>query len=430
MSVTVSPDASRGLWRSYHARDLKGWSGMTDRVVDAVVAAISTLKGETAAAELRHRGLDRLHEFIDVSEVSLVRDQVLTSLRQPLLEMATAIGRQVLGWQHDFFVDDYLILRINFPYEAARRSNPKAENPGVGRLSESVRSVFQARKVIDPVYDPKTYHRDHPPAAWAHGPHMDSWAGHSRDGRNIWWAIGEVPADAGMVLYPELAGEALPCEPRTLYLRAGYPLPAPTGLPLKAGEMLIFDPEVLHGTHLNTSGSTRVAVSMRLNASRPTFDPSCFYAREFWRRSSDIERGHDEVLHLRREDNLGPACDPVPVSRRTGLPVIDGVVESGTSTVVVDLRNVPDSVSRLVVTGGPHRVMLARTVAGWNAFDTACPHYGLDLADGGADQDKVYCPGCAVGFDKVTGRSACASLTLRSYPVIEVPSGLRIRVDA
>ena len=430
MSNTVSPDASKGLWRSYHARDLEGWSGMTDRVVNEIVDAVAVLKGATAAGELRQRGLERLHEYIDVSEVSQVRDHVLTSLRQPLLEMATAVGRQVLGWQHDFFVDDYLILRINFPYEAARRSNPRAENPGVGRLSESVRPIFQARKVIDPVYDPKAYHRDHPPAAWAHGPHMDSWAGHSRDGRNIWWAIGDVPADAGMVLYPELAGEALPCEPRTLYLQAGYPLPPPTGLPLQPGEMLIFDPEVLHGTHLNTSGATRVAVSMRLNASQPTFDPSCFYAREFWRRSSDIERGHDEVLHLRREENLGPAADHAPASHRPGLAAIEGGFDADASTVFVDTRMIPGSATRLVIAGGPGRVMLVHTVDGWRAYDAACPHYGLDLADGGADRDKLYCPGCAVGFDRRTGQSACASLTLQSYPVNEVPGGLRITVNA
>jgi hypothetical protein len=103
-----------------------------------------------------------------------------------------------------------LILRINFPYEVARKASAAAENPGIGRISVALRDVAKARRVTDPVYDPKGYHKGHPPAAWAHGPHIDSWAGHSKDGLNIWWAIGPVPAEAGMVLYPELAGKTLP----------------------------------------------------------------------------------------------------------------------------------------------------------------------------------------------------------------------------
>ena len=44
------------------------------------------------------------------------------------------------------------------------------------------------------------------------------------------------------------------------FIRAGYRLPKPTFTPLAAGEMLVFDPETLHGTHLNVTESTRVAL--------------------------------------------------------------------------------------------------------------------------------------------------------------------------
>ena len=215
---------------------------MTALVVNEIVGAVDAIKGPEAAGRIRRDGVQRLHDVIDAREVTPLRDRVLDALRMPLLEMAVSIGRGVLGWDHDFYVDDYLILRVNFPFEVARRTDAGAENPGVGRLSPSVRDLFKSRKTIDPVYDPRGYHRGMPPAAWAHGPHLDSWAGHSRDGRNIWWAIGPVPPQAGMVLYPERAHQDLPPDPRTLYLKAGFPLPPPTCLPLDAGEMLIFDP--------------------------------------------------------------------------------------------------------------------------------------------------------------------------------------------
>lgn len=408
-----------GEWMRRDVRDLPGFAGMRERVMDAIVAAVAEMKGPAAAARIRDEGVQHLHDVIDAREVTPLRDRVLEALRTPLLEMAVAVGRHVLGWTGDFYVDDYLILRVNFPFEIARESDRGAENPGVGRLSASVRDLFKQRKTIDPVYDPRTYHRGLPPAAWAHGPHCDSWAGHSRDGRNVWWAIGPVPADAGMVLYPELAGLDLPSDPRTLYLKPGVALPPPTALPLEAGEMLVFDPEVLHGTHLNTTDDTRVAVSMRLNASRPVFDPGCFYAREFWRRAADIEAGVDRVLHLPREDNLGPSA-PVrtrPPSAR--LPVTAGRFDRPGGTIRAPLDGSAAVAPRVIVETDDRRVMVVRTARGLRAYDAACPHYGVDLADGGMDGDNAYCPGCALAFDLDTGRSACPSLTLTRHDVHE-----------
>jgi len=407
-----------GEWIRRDVREVPGFAGMTARVVDEIVDAVAQVKGPDAAERIRREGVQHIHEVVDAREVTPLRDRVLDALRTPLLEMAVAVGRHVLGWKGDFYVDDYLILRINFPFEVARRSDRGAENPGVGRLSPSVRDVFKARKTIDPVYDPKSYHRNLPPAAWAHGPHCDSWAGHSRDGRNIWWAIGPVPADAGMVLYPELANLDLPPDPRTLYLKAGVPLPPPTALPLESGEMLVFDPEVLHGTHLNTTPETRVAVSMRLNASRPLFDPGCFYAREFWRRAADIEAGVDSVLHLPREENLGPPVPARAAAAPARLPVAAGVVDPSGGVIRAPLDGT-GAAPRVIVEADGRRVMVLRTPGGLRAYDAACPHYGLDLADGGMDAAHTYCPGCALAFDLDTGRSACPSLTLAAHDVRE-----------
>jgi nitrite reductase/ring-hydroxylating ferredoxin subunit len=416
----------KGQWLRRHARDLPGHAGMTERVVDEIVAAVTALKGPAAGDRIRREGVPCLHEVIDAREVTPLRDRVLDALRWPLLEMAVTIGRDVLGWEQDFYVDDYLILRINFPFEVARRTDAGAENPGVGRLSPSVRDLFKARKTIDPVYDPKSYHRSLPPAAWAHGPHLDSWAGHSRDGRNVWWAIGAVPAEAGMVLYPELADHDLPPDPRTLYLKAGVPLPPPTYLPLDAGEMLVFDPEILHGTHLNVTDGTRVAVSMRLNASRPAFDPGCFYAREFWRGAADIAAGVDRVLHLPREDNLGPPVPVRPPTSPASLPRVQAAADSGDGVIRAAVDPAFASAPRLIVEAAGRRLMVARTPAGLRAYDAACPHYGLDLGDGGSAGGRVYCPGCALAFDLITGRSACASFTLRAHEIREERGVLEI----
>ena len=430
MDATGQPRQPEGRWLIRSARELAGRGDMTGRVAAAIIDAVAGIRCPEAAADLERRGLERLHEVIDAREVGPLRDRVLDGLRPALLSLAVAVGRQFLDWKDDFFIDDYLILRVYFPYQVARHADPTAENLGAGRLSESVRALFQARKTVDPVFSPFAYHRGHPPAAWAHGPHRDSWAGHSRQGWQIWWAIGEVAPEAGIVLYPELTGLNLPFDPRTLGLRAGYPLPKPTCLGLKAGELLVFNSEVPHGTHLNTSQTTRVSVSMRLSAAKPTFNPACFFAREFWRRASDIEQGQDRILHLPREENLGPAMEPAPPPPRATAPVLAGVLNADSGIIDSGLAREAVDLKRVIVESGPYRVLVAWTSAGLRAYEAACPHYGLDLADGASDGDSLYCPACAVHFDLRTGESACPSLALRSLPVWVTEGRLHIQVNA
>src|SRR5687767_3889033 len=215
------PVSAMNLWLHRSAAAL-GAGDLHRRIVDEIIDGVRALKGDPAAQLVSDRGLELLHTVVDSTDLARLRDRVLEAMRPDLLKMAVVVGRNLLHWSGEFYVDDYLILRINFPYEVARKADPKGENPGIGRVSPSIRPIAQARRPVDPVYDPKSYHKDHPPAAWAHGPHKDSWAGHSMDGLNIWWAMCDTPAEASMVLYPELMGKEAPRDPRTLYVGRGY----------------------------------------------------------------------------------------------------------------------------------------------------------------------------------------------------------------
>lgn len=427
---TDSAAATRGLWCRQPNASMPGQEALHAAIVEAIIEAVAALKGERAADILRTRGLEALHHVLDPLDLGQVRDRVVEALRDRLLAMAVEVGRTLLGWDGEFYVDDYLILRLNIPYEVARKADVGGENPGIGRISPWMRDVAAARRLKDPVYDPKGYHKGHPPAAWAHGPHLDSWAGHSRDGLNIWWAMCDVPAEASMVLYPELAGRTLPCDRRTLYLGQDYSLPVPTFVPLAPGEMLVFDPEILHGTHLNVTDRTRVAVSMRLNASKPTFDPNCFYAREFWRLASDIEAGRfDRVLHLKREDNLAPPAATADVELyRTAPKVVKAVIMDGVARIAQP-QPLAEGERLIALVSEDRRLLVMRVDGRLRAIDGACPHYGVDLAFGGQAEDRLYCPACAVAFDLRDGSSASASLSLRCHGVREENGAIVIELS-
>jgi nitrite reductase/ring-hydroxylating ferredoxin subunit len=199
--------------------------------------------------------------------------------------------------------------------------------------------------------------------------------------------------------------------------------------------MLVFDPEVLHGTHLNITNHTRVALSMRLNARSPQFDPACFYAREFWRRASAIEAGaFGEVLHLKREDHLAARPAPLPVQPAPRRPPITLAgplsplepIAIGPSTLVADGERIVVDLPEPSATNARCAIMIVRAGGVLRAFPTACPHYGVDLSDGAVDDTAIYCPGCGVAFDLRSGESGSKALTLRQLNVSEHDGHIRL----
>jgi len=381
--------------------------------------AVESLEGSAARHVLDTHGLGALHVALPAARIGELRDVVMPQIRPDLLTLACEIGRTVLGIEGEFFVDDYTILRINYPYLVALQAPGAAENPGIGRVADRTRLESNASRVIDPVYDPKGYHENQPPPAWAHGPHQDTWTGHSRSGVNLWWAVDDVQEECSLVLYPETFGRPFAPDPRSLYLKAGQPLPKPTKMALRRGEMLVFNPEMLHGTQVNTSPITRLALSTRLNPHAPSFHPGCFYAREFWHSSTDVAAGrHDEVIRFRREDHLDAEAEPFIEAPAGPIPL--QAAPSSDEWQPICAADALTAGRKLVVrTEGFEDVLVVRTEHRLHAMQARCPHLRIGLCDGSHDETTIWCPGHAVAFSLETGRSSCDALRLRTYGVRE-----------
>lgn len=408
--------------------DFRQQAAITKRVRDAILAFVGELRGEAARSDLESRGLGYLHIHLAPEDIQGLRDRVMPQIRPLLFGFACEVGGGVLGLEGEFFVDDYAILRVNLPYEVTLRAAETAENPGIGRVDPAVRGRASSVSKRDERYDPKAYHKNTPPASWAHGPHKDTWTGHSRRGINIWWAIGDVVEENSMMFYPATFGKAYESDPKSLYIAPGYPLPEPRKMALHAGEALVFNPELLHGTHLNTSGLTRVALSARLNPERPRFDPGCFYAREFWHSSRDLQEGRfDAIVQFARDENLesAPVSD-IPVDR-VSHPTLDASPAPG-GWESIDRGQLDASVARhhVRLTNG-RTVLLLRAGGRWAAVQSMCPHLDVDLADGFGDGTRVFCPAHGVAFRLEDGTSSSPLLTLATYEVEEGPTRLRLR---
>jgi len=411
--------------------DLEGQASLTARVRALILDAVGEIAGASARRSLEQRGLGTLHEQLPAEQIGALRDRVMGEVRPELFRFACTLGESLLGLEREFFVDDYTILRVNYPYEVALNASDAAENPGIGRVDPDVRGKASSTQKRDAVYDPKGYHRNTPPASWAHGPHKDTWTGHSRGGLNLWWAIDDVVEENSMILYPSTFDRLFEADPRSLYVAEGYRLPKPRKMAMRAGELLVFNPELLHATHLNTSGRTRLALSARINLMQPRFAPGCFYAREFWHSSVDISHGRTDVIRqFKRDENLE---DP---SGSTGRVVEAKAelrtarasrVDDGWHVVPVDALDL-EAERQLVELADGRKVALLREDERWVAVQATCPHLDLSLMDGFSDSEAIFCPAHGVAFRLDSGRSSSRLLRLETYDVAVDVTSLRIRL--
>jgi nitrite reductase/ring-hydroxylating ferredoxin subunit len=415
---------------------------MYAKVVDTFLDGVAAIAGRACRDRVAAAGLGQLHRFFPVEDVLLLEDYLLRRLRNDLYYWSFRVGRETLGLAGTFYVDYLIVIRIHYPFMIARQAR-RVKHPAkslkeqarlllaaardwrllANLLGKRLRAVFRKRSRQDSgAFNPNDYHRSLPDPARSHGPHVDTWYGHSYDGVNLWWAIDGVTEDNTVILYPETFGHTLPFDPRSMYVAPGITLPRPVKPALEPGQLLVFNPETLHGTQVNISDRTRVVISTRLNPDVPRFDPHAPFHFEHWFSSQDLEQrrfgrirvfartkyqGRRRQVRPRAPLQETPAAIACPQSARLGQPVrvcASHELEQG-GRLAVDLENA--------------RLLLVRCGNAVVAYSRVCPHLGIDLADGHYDGTRVFCPGHGIAYSVEDGSSGCAAFRLRAYHAFE-----------
>jgi nitrite reductase/ring-hydroxylating ferredoxin subunit len=418
------------------------------KVLAAFLDGVEALASPASRRALERTGLRKLHEHFPVGKVRLLEDFFLKRLREELYYWSFAVGRETLRLAHPFYVDYLIVVRIHYPFLAAKAARDIAEPPFpfkerlrlAGASLRNLRMLVnriglgfrkgQARRQQRIAYDPAAYHRGLPTPARAHGPHVDTWYGHSYDGINLWWSIDGVNVDNTVILYPDMFGRPLAYDPKSMYLAPGVPVSKPHHVDMRPGQLLVFNPEMLHGTQVNISNDTRVALTTRLNPGRPRFNDDAPFNFEHWYVSTDLERRRFRALKVfpsnvfRGEPSIrvhAPLTETKTIRAtirerlRADTPTRVGRVSDlePHHKVVVDLENA--------------KLVLWRTEDGVRAFRRICPHLGVDLADGYHDDDRVFCPGHGVAFSWADGSSRCPVFRLRSVEAFEEDGYVYVR---
>lgn len=425
-----------------------------DLVCEVLLEGIRNLEGEQTYRLAQERGLSQLHTYFPIERVRDLKNFTVERLRKHFLELTVSVGREFLGLSGEFYVDTNTILRINYPFSHAKNASKNTDDPSVGsgkKISPPLwqkavhhPSVVAVRAKLTSLlkrdslaemgkawerasnYDPAAYHKGLPPAAWAHGPHIDTWYGHAFDGINLWWAIAGVTVENSLVLYPQTFGRDVQPDPKSMYLRPGTPLPEPASLDLGTGDMLLFNPEILHATHLNIVDETRIAITTRINPGVPHFDPRAPFARTQWLQATDIDAGRcDRTKTFPRELHLRMANKQPPDTRVVKSFDVDGKLGDAFTRVCASEQLRAGELAR--ANFGSQQVLLMRGPQGVHAVSSRCPHLGLDLADGFYNEERLFCPGHGLVFEFATGESQCSEFRVRTFDVEEREGSVFLR---
>jgi nitrite reductase/ring-hydroxylating ferredoxin subunit len=414
---------------------------MYRKVVDTLLDGIGELHGPDSRAKVKAAGLAHIHEHFPVEKVPLLESYFLKRMRDELYYWSYRVGADTLGLAHPFYVDHLIMVRIHYPHLQARKAGKLAEPPypisEKWRLAKAALTnprmlknfvlkntpKARAEKKRTSKYNAVAYHGEIPSPARAHGPHIDTWYGHSYDGINLWWAIDGVVPDNTVILYPDMFGRPMEYDPVSMYLAAGVPVSKPVKMAFAPGQLLVFNPEMLHGTQVNIADVTRVALTTRLNPKTPRFAPAAPFHFEHWFSSLDLQkrqRVHSLTVFPSTEYQGEPSVTRKASgedNRTTRLQKSLSLPAQG--EVAVCPVSVLQAGEKLAIDLNNAKVLVWRDGTALRAYSRVCPHLGVDLVDGYHDSEQVFCPGHGIEFSWKDGTSKCASFRLKTFVATE-----------
>ena len=281
--------------------------------------------------------LGQIHDMKTIEQV--VDDALAVRHSVPTLILQTSIMQRLLApHRRATFLELMPNLRLHLPYGKVKKHEQYIESR-------------MGRGKINP-----------------HGQHKDSWRYHPRNTINVWVSLSEAKDDNGLALLPKSADYQPRFDAKLQEIANGvktYPSQQWV-TDMQPGDAILFQAELVHGSIINMSKQTRVALSMRCAPQRPVFHKRVTY------NYIKLEDGKFDNLSWGKLTSEG---DFEPQSR-------DSVFEpSEAKATAITPESYDEQEIRLKVDGEI------------KSFPRYCPHAGADLLNGElSGQGKLLCP--------------------------------------
>ncbi len=225
-----------------------------------------------------------------------------------------------------------------------------------------------------------------------------------------------------MVLYPETFGRYIPFKSQSGYMPPGNTLPKPQKLGISDGSMFVFNSDLLHGSHLNISNVTRIAIAPRVCLNRPRFNPEApHFDVDGWYSSEDIAGGNfGKLITFPREASGGTLYEhrQRPHAERRISIALNSELVAGRAIRLCPSNTLPVG-EKMLVSFPQESIVIVRSMSGLRALNATCPHLKVNLIDGFHDEEHIYCPGHGVAFSLADGASKCSLLKVQVYEVYD-----------
>jgi 3-phenylpropionate/trans-cinnamate dioxygenase ferredoxin subunit len=233
----------------------------------------------------------------------------------------------------------------------------------------------------------------------------------------VWLAIAGVDRDNSLCLYPDTFGKTLPFN-GSQFLGTGFCLPKPLRPDLADGDLFVFSTDILHGSQVNVSDKTRIALTTRIDPGTPTFSKDSLVVRAALvfldrHRTAPLaphDRARRRAFRERPQDAIGLQSSQTVTIARAFQP--NESYEIGPSTLI------PDG-GKIAVQFDNRRVLIVRDDGRLYATSAMCPHEGYRIDEGYHEGCTLVCPGHGLEFDARTGHSALARYRLSTFKVLE-----------
>lgn len=352
--------------------------GVLDEIAETILGAVRDCCGGPLADAVRARGLERIHEVLDGAQIEATLHEAHARLGPRYPSFAKAIGVEVLGRKRAFYVYDTAVLRVLAPHEvAARNAERFTQKQNLGRL------------------DP-------------HAPHRDTWFGVPPNAINLWLAVGAAEEENGLSVYPDAWRVEVEQDGR--YVRRDQVIGVPLRLACDAGDLALFHSRHLHGAVLNTTGSARVTVTMRLCVEPPMASTvgglggrwlySPLVGTRFERYAGAATRlSWSRLTRRLRRSRRGDSRLPMSATKLPVATADPGKLAEGQIAALDRDRCAARIDGRILV------------------FGRRCPHENADFAAGYVKDGRVHCPWHDYWIDPATGRGPCEALApVPTYP--------------
>ena len=260
-----------------------------------------------------------------------------------------------------------------------------------------------------------------PDPATGHSPHRDTWFGHTFNALNLWWSISNVTKRTGVILYDQVNDYNLQHEKNPAYIKKDkHYIGKSKVISMNDGELLVFDPEILHASRIITNDQTRIVFSGRISENKPKFyKKSGDIEFPYWLRSDDIKNNTFSKIYTFYKKN-----NSITSGKKKNLKIakfekkiIKEKIKFGKKYKIFREDKI-DKEKNYKIIFKNYEISLVFRGGKFYVFKSTCPHLNFYLSLGHFDKSIVTCPGHGLKFDLRNGNSECDLFKIKVFRIL------------